>query len=156
MCPLVRNSERMEKFHILQRNVPSQTLPIAGRLAQKRPRRLTAGAECRAGELLALSKEQGERDPGGHGPKVGSHPVTQLPKLADLGITKMQSSRWQRLAGMSADDFEEKVERATRKAVSAVNGTSKRERAICFSNKIADRQTRYGVRLLIIIYPLPS
>jgi hypothetical protein len=43
MCPLVRNSECMEKFHILQRDVPSQTLPIAGRLAQKRPRRSTAG-----------------------------------------------------------------------------------------------------------------
>jgi len=28
MCPLVRNSECMEKFHILQRDVPSQTLPI--------------------------------------------------------------------------------------------------------------------------------
>jgi hypothetical protein len=28
MCPLVRNSECMEKFRILQRDVPSQTLPI--------------------------------------------------------------------------------------------------------------------------------
>jgi len=37
MCPLVRIPECLEKFHILQRDVPSQTLPIAGRLAQKSP-----------------------------------------------------------------------------------------------------------------------
>jgi hypothetical protein len=37
MCPLVRNPKYMEKFHILQRDVPSQTLPIAGRRRKKAP-----------------------------------------------------------------------------------------------------------------------
>src|SRR5215211_4608512 len=58
-------------------------------------------AERRAGELLREMAERKERAKGGD-PK--SRPAT-LAKLADLGVTKTQSSRWQRLAEMSLDHF---------------------------------------------------
>ena len=51
-------------------------------------------AERRAGELLKEMKERGERDKGGRGPIVESSCATQL---SDLGITRDQSSKWQKL-----------------------------------------------------------
>jgi hypothetical protein len=49
---------------------------------------------------------------------VGSRAATPRaePKLADLGINKTQSSRWQRLATLDADIFEVKVAAASRRA----------------------------------------
>jgi hypothetical protein len=60
-------------------------------------------AEIRAGELLReMAKNKGARSQS-H-PKTGGRskrpPVDPTPKLSDLGISKTQSSRWQR----SADD----------------------------------------------------
>ncbi len=67
-------------------------------------------AERRAGEMLRESAQRGERMSGDG--KVnqhnrGSHADT--PTLADIGITPMQSSRWQSLASMSEDHFETAV-----------------------------------------------
>lgn len=69
-------------------------------------------AERRAGEILRDMAERGERD-NGHGDRQSaeakSRPATQL---SDLGVTKTQSSRWQRLADMSDDKFEIRVDHA--------------------------------------------
>jgi N6-adenosine-specific RNA methylase IME4 len=73
-------------------------------------------AERRAGELLAEMKKRGERDAGGKGPRVGSHAATQLPKLADPGVSKTQSSRWQTLAGLDVETFESQVASARKRA----------------------------------------
>jgi len=65
-------------------------------------------AERRAGQLLA---GMDKRD-GGHASKsrARSHDGTELPKsLADMGISKNESSRWQKLAGVSDDKFEHAV-----------------------------------------------
>jgi len=62
-------------------------------------------AERRAGELLKEMAATGERDPGGRG-RIELRPATQL---SDLGITKTQSSRWQKLADLPAPDFEARV-----------------------------------------------
>jgi hypothetical protein len=62
-------------------------------------------AERRAGEMLKEMAEKGERDPGGRG-RIELRPATQL---ADLGITKTQSSRWQKLADLPEPAFEVRV-----------------------------------------------
>jgi len=65
-------------------------------------------AERRAGEMLAEMPKQD----GGHAAKVKarSHDVTEVPKtLSEMGITKNESSRWQKLAAVSDEKFEEAV-----------------------------------------------
>lgn len=64
---------------------------------------IKARAERKGGILLS---EPGLRDPGGRGPRVESNPATQLPKLADLGISKDQSSDWQAIASLPEPEFE--------------------------------------------------
>jgi hypothetical protein len=72
-------------------------------------------AERRAGEMLAEMADRGER--------------AVQKKYEVAGVSKSQSSRWQRLAKMPTEEFEAKVERATKKTVSAIDGTAKLERA---------------------------
>ena len=64
-------------------------------------------------------KEKGERERAG-----GSHSNIVLPRLPDLDISKMQSSRWQKLAATPDVEFEAKVETAKKKMVAAVDGTT--------------------------------
>lgn len=61
-------------------------------------------AERRAGELLAGARESGAR--GGGRPKKESPAVT----LSDLGVTPQESSRYQALAEIPADDFAGAIE----------------------------------------------
>jgi N6-adenosine-specific RNA methylase IME4 len=84
-------------------------------------------AEIRAGELLAEMAEKKERHSGRGDQKSGSQAAT--PKLADLRITKSQSSRWQRLASLPAKEQEEKIQRTKKKQRSIIDGTAKAERA---------------------------
>jgi hypothetical protein len=55
--------------------------------------------------LLRITAESGERDPGGRG-RIELRPATQL---ADLGVTKTQSARWQKLARLDEAAFEKRV-----------------------------------------------
>jgi hypothetical protein len=57
--------------------------------------------------LLRDMKDRGERD-GGHGDRRSGSQAT-TPKLDDLGVTKSQPSRWQRLASLSAEKQEEVI-----------------------------------------------
>jgi phage N-6-adenine-methyltransferase len=74
-------------------------------------------AERRAGELLREMAARGERDTGYGDRRSESRPA--IPKLRDLGVTATQSSRWQGLAKLSTERFEEKVETAKRRAADA-------------------------------------
>jgi N6-adenosine-specific RNA methylase IME4 len=86
-------------------------------------------AERRAGELLReMGKNRGGAEKGvgrrGVNNAVASNDRVPPAKLSDLGITKTQSSRWQRLASIDVNVFEgviadtrDKVARAQRNAV---------------------------------------
>lgn len=78
-------------------------------------------AQRRVGELLAEMKARGERRRGEQG--QGLQAVT-LPKLSDLGVSKIQSSRWQKLAEMNIEDFEGMVKDAKKSAVNSLGRTS--------------------------------
>jgi N6-adenosine-specific RNA methylase IME4 len=76
-------------------------------------------AERRAGELLREMAERNERQIKGGDRRSKSQAATLIappPKLADLGINKTQSSRWQKIAALDADRFEKKIEAATKRA----------------------------------------
>jgi N6-adenosine-specific RNA methylase IME4 len=76
-------------------------------------------AERRAGELLVEMEDRGERRTQGRGDGKGRS-AQPLPKLADLGINKTQSSRWQRLAALAPETFEAKVEGASKRAYDGI------------------------------------
>ena len=65
-------------------------------------------AERRAGQLLkAMEKAKGAAGPGRG--KAGAHAAsafTDAPTLADLGLTRKQSSKWQQLADVPQEAFE--------------------------------------------------
>jgi hypothetical protein len=61
-------------------------------------------AEIKCGELLQEMAESGQRDAGGRGAIIESQRATQL---ADLGITKDESSRFQQAAGAPREQVEE-------------------------------------------------
>ena len=83
-------------------------------------------AEIRAGELLAEMKVRGERHKATGRLKgrnsQGSHVATveAAPKLSDLGVTKTQSSRWQKLAALSRAEQEKVIAHAKQKADAAI------------------------------------
>jgi hypothetical protein len=71
-------------------------------------------AEIRAGEILREMADRGERQKPGDAAGGNGRAVLPLPtpRLADLGVTKTQSSRWQQLAALSKDAQEAKIESA--------------------------------------------
>jgi N6-adenosine-specific RNA methylase IME4 len=76
-------------------------------------------AERRAGEMLGdMEKNQGAV-PGKTGRK-GKPVLDDKPKLADLGINKTQSSRWQELAKLDDEVFESKVAATTKRAYNSM------------------------------------
>lgn len=98
-------------------------------------------AERRAGELLRDMAETGERVKGGD-PK--SRPAT-LAKLDDLGVSKTQSSRWQKLAELREQDFEHKVSAAKREIASSLVAT-REERQAEKRERRAEREAELGAK----------
>jgi hypothetical protein len=79
---------------------------------EQRAHEIRIRAERRCGELLKeMDKAKGAQgNPGGQGAKfVRSTGATAQKTLADLGISKDQSSRWQRLADIPERSFEDAI-----------------------------------------------
>jgi hypothetical protein len=77
--------------------------------AERKACEIRLRAERRAGQILAEMKERGERagpSNGGANIPMVSRNATPLQTLPDLGITRDQSSKWQKLARVSEDAFE--------------------------------------------------
>jgi hypothetical protein len=92
-------------------------------------------AERRCGELLREASRMGTRNRGHGEKKSESHDATQIPTISDIGLTKSQSSRYQKLAAMPEEHFETAVATA-KETAGAVTST--------FMLRYADelRQTR--------------
>jgi N6-adenosine-specific RNA methylase IME4 len=105
-------------------------------------------AERRAGELLIEMAQRHERDSGkgNRNPVLKSQAAT--PKLTDLGISKTQSSRWQKLAALGDDKFEAKVEGASKHAYDAMTSrflkSAKIERAKQHHAKVIEHGCAVG------------
>jgi hypothetical protein len=78
-------------------------------------------AERRAGELLRDAEKAKPRGSNQHKHKDRSHAATDPPTLAELGINKSQSSRWQKLAEIDGGEFEDVVARARQAASAALD-----------------------------------
>ena len=99
-------------------------------------------AERKAGQLLAEMKENGEREAGGR-PEKRSHDATV--SLNDLGISKTQSSRWQKLGALADGDFENRLVAAKKQAVSSVEATAA-ERAAEKKERRQEREAELGAK----------
>jgi hypothetical protein len=83
-------------------------VPAAFGSRSRRPQRRLR-AERRGGELLIDMAERNERHAGKAAKGLRVATPTTVPKLADLGVNKTQSSRWQATARLAADVFESKI-----------------------------------------------
>jgi N6-adenosine-specific RNA methylase IME4 len=95
-------------------------------------------AERRAGELLVIMAENGERDPGKGGDRRSPFRRGRV-KLSDLGVSEKQSYRWRELARVDGESFERLVAERKAEAAKAMQG-SRAERQADKKAKRAERE----------------
>lgn len=94
-------------------------------------------AERRAGELLIVSRENGERAVGG---EILRDPESHVATLDDLGISKHESSRYQQLAEIPQPEFEQAIEQAIEQG--KVSAAAVRRLAVPVSEELLAKQQR--------------
>lgn len=103
-------------------------------------------AERKAGQLLISMKINGERQPAARPTKHRKEPTDSPPKtLADLEISKDQSSRWQGIAMLAEKAFEARVEEAKAGARRSIEATPA-EKAQAKKDKRAAREVELGAK----------
>ena len=116
MCKAIAECHRVDEVKELRDK--ARALEVYAQQAQnleaeRKAIQIRIRAERRAGELLREMKERGERQRQAQPVKLKSSGTTLNPaippKLSDLGITRDQSSKWQRLASVPAEKFEQAV-----------------------------------------------
>jgi hypothetical protein len=80
------------------------------REAERKAAEIRIRAERRAGQLLKETKQNGQRK--GRGGKETQMSRSTTIGLPDLGITRDQSSQWQRLAEIPEREFEEEIKKS--------------------------------------------
>lgn len=118
-------------------------------------------AQREAGKMLAaMDKQAGARGIGKSADEVEFHSGTPLPpKLADLGVTKKESHRWQAVASLPDDEYEQYKEKARAKGEITRAGAIKLAKQVhaaqpepkpvvvpvgTFATLVADPPWRYG------------
>lgn len=86
--------------------------------AERRACEIRLRAERKVGQLLKEMAKSGERSSQG-GDRKSKSPDATL-KLADLGVSKGQSSRWQRLADLPPSEFEKAIAAADKPTTSGL------------------------------------
>ena len=86
---------------------------------------LRTRAERKAGQMLAESRDRGERARSGVDTRNQESPA---PTLAQIGVSRDQSSKWQQVAALTDDEFEDALE--TTKAITYEISTPKVLRAV--------------------------
>ena len=104
----------MRKRRPPSRKQPAYRVRDRHSLASRAEGRAVAG---RDGGKRRTRRRHGDR-------KSGSQDVT--PKLADLGVTKTQSSRWQKLGSLDDSDFQARTDTPKKHAISSVEVTTAR------------------------------
>jgi N6-adenosine-specific RNA methylase IME4 len=111
-------------------------------------------AERRAGQLLReIEKASGAKgNPGGRGAKIvrSADATAQKPTLAELGINKNQSARWQKLAELDEAAFELKATAAKKNMVASVDKDTREEVAREKRERRASRETELGSRIVAL------
>lgn len=101
-------------------------------------------AERRAGQLLKDMAASGERRDHSQRSR-GATSENLPPKLDDLGVSKTQSSRWQKLAEMDDEAFEERTTTAKKQAVASVEMTAA-ERTAEKKERRQEREAELGAK----------
>jgi hypothetical protein len=104
MCREIAHCARVDEV----KNIRDKAMALAvyakqalNQEAERQAAEIRLRAEIRAGELLGEMKETGQRDSDKGGDRRSrSGDTTVKPQLADLGITKEQSSQWQQVAAI--------------------------------------------------------
>lgn len=91
-------------------------------------------AERRCGEMLTVA----EKNTGGN-PNLSKHATGSPPTLADIGLTRNESSRYQQLAAMPAEHFETAVATAKETAGQVTTAFMLREAATLKAGKARPR-----------------
>ena len=95
--------------------------------AERRACEIRLRAERKAGRLLSqMEKAKGARGSGSNQHRVRSRDET-APTLSEIGVSKSQSSRWQRLAAVSEEEFEAALAAPEKPSTSGIIGKPKQE-----------------------------